>query len=114
PGETPEAALVRELGEELGLERFEIGPLLLRRRHTFDWLGRRIRQSEQLFAVRTERFEPRFSDNVEALVFRSFRWWTLDELRNTSESVTPTTLATLVSDFLEHGAPKEVPLEVRE
>lgn len=113
-GETAEAALRRELAEELGLEQFEIGPLLLRRRHTFSWLGRRIRQSEQLFAVQVERFEPRFGDPVEAHVFRSFRWWTLDELRDTTESVTPASLANLVADYLRRGAPAVVELEVRE
>ena len=114
PGESAESALRRELAEELGLVQFEIGPLLLRRRHTFSWLGRRIRQSEQLFAVETERFEPRFRDPVEAQVFRGFRWWTIDELRDTSESVTPASLATLVVNFVERGAPAVVELEVRE
>ena len=39
-GETEEAGLRRELKEELGLERFEVGPLVWRRQHTFNWGGR--------------------------------------------------------------------------
>jgi 8-oxo-dGTP pyrophosphatase MutT (NUDIX family) len=42
PGESVEACLRRELREEVGLERFALGPLVWRRQHTYAWLGRRI------------------------------------------------------------------------
>jgi 8-oxo-dGTP pyrophosphatase MutT (NUDIX family) len=42
-GETDEQALRRELREERGLANLVLGPILWRRRHTFDWGGRRIR-----------------------------------------------------------------------
>ena len=37
--EAPETTLRRELHEELGMTHFEMGPLLWRRQHTFDWMG---------------------------------------------------------------------------
>jgi 8-oxo-dGTP pyrophosphatase MutT (NUDIX family) len=103
PGEDDEAALRRELQEELGLNGFAIGPMLLRRDHTFNWLGRRIRQRERLYLVETARFEPLMSDAVEPRVTAGFRWWTLGELRATAESVTPRRLAGIIQGWLHEG-----------
>jgi hypothetical protein len=36
-----------------------------RRQHTFNWDGKRIRQSERYHIVRVERFEPKMSDVTE-------------------------------------------------
>jgi 8-oxo-dGTP pyrophosphatase MutT (NUDIX family) len=111
PGESPEAGLRRELKEELGLEDFAMGPLLWLRQHTFKWGDRRLCQHEQLYAVHVPRFEPRITDTVEAKVLDRFHWWTLEELRNTSESLTPIALAQIVEDYLAQGPPCE-PLQV--
>jgi 8-oxo-dGTP pyrophosphatase MutT (NUDIX family) len=46
PSETVDQALRRELREELGLTHFEIGPVLWRRQHTFNWKGDRLCQRE--------------------------------------------------------------------
>ena len=40
PGESDEHALRRELAEEVGLDEFELGPLLWTREHEFDHAGR--------------------------------------------------------------------------
>jgi 8-oxo-dGTP pyrophosphatase MutT (NUDIX family) len=106
-GETVEVALRRELREELGLSDFEIGPLVWRRQHTFNWDGRRICQSERYHVVRVERFEPRMSDSTEAQVLQQFRWWPVSELANAKERLTPLTLAAIVSEYLQHGPPRE-------
>lgn len=102
-GESDEKALRRELHEELGLSGFAIGPVILRRDHTFNWLGRRIRQREQLYLVEATRFEPQMSDADEARATAGFRWWTLDELRATTESVTPRRLVEIVEGWLHAG-----------
>lgn len=113
PGESPEAGLRRELKEELGLMDFTMGPLLWRRQHTFKWGDRRLCQREQLYAVHVTRFEPQISDAVEAKVVDGFRWWTLAELRSTTESVTPAALARIVEDYLTQGPPREpLPVEI--
>jgi 8-oxo-dGTP pyrophosphatase MutT (NUDIX family) len=105
-GETPADCLRRELREEVGLERFELGPLVWRRQHTFDWAGRRMHQREQYYVVETERFSPRMSDLIEAKVIDQLRWWTSVELRETSERLTPLSLATIVTGFVRDGAPR--------
>jgi hypothetical protein len=103
--------LRRELQEELGLSRFALGPLLHRRQHTFNWVGRRLCQRERLYAVHAERFDPRMSDLVEATVLQHFRWWRMDELSSTREDLTPRSLAAIVARYVRDGAPRE-PLEV--
>ena len=67
-GETPEAALQRELAEELGLIDFEPGPAVWRRHHIFNWGGRRISQREEYRIVHSDRFAPVMADKAEAKV----------------------------------------------
>lgn len=107
--ETPHEALRHELWEELALEAGEIGPLLWRRQHTFNWRGQRYRQDEHYFVVETQRFEPRMQDAQEAAVLDSFRWWRHDELANARERLTPLALAEIVASWLAHGAPRTLP-----
>jgi 8-oxo-dGTP pyrophosphatase MutT (NUDIX family) len=105
--ETVEETLKRELREEVGLESFEIGPLLWRRQHTFNWLGKRICQNEQYYVVHVDRFEPRMADAIEARALDEFRWWTLANLVNTTDQLTPVSLAQIVLRYLHTGAPQE-------
>ena len=44
PSESVEQGLRRELREEVGLESFELGPVVWRRHHTFSWAQRRLSQ----------------------------------------------------------------------
>ena len=106
-GESAEAALRRELREELGLVEFSVGPRLWRRQHTFNWADRRILQREQYFVVSVARFEPVMSDPVEAKVLEQFRWWSLGELAASREQLTPLSLAEIVRGYFEQGAPPE-------
>src|SRR3954470_10178343 len=62
PGETVEAGLRRELREELGLERVQLGHLVWRRQHTFNWADKRICQRERYYVVHVPMFEPQMSD----------------------------------------------------
>ena len=111
PGESIADGLQRELREELGLVEFEIGPLVWRRHHTFNWDGRRIAQSEEYYIVRTQRFDPEMSDDVEARVLHSFRWWPAGALATSEETLTPLSLAKIVADYLRDGPPPG-PLDV--
>ena len=110
-GETTEAALKRELREELGRKDFVIGPLVWRRQHTFDWGGARICQRERYYVVETDRFEPRMSDAVEAATLSRFSWWPASELAFASERLTPLSLAEIVARYIAEGGPRD-PLEV--
>ena len=108
-GEAREQALKRELYEELGLQIFEIGSLVWRRQHTFNWDGRRICQREHYHIVNVDRFEPCMSDLVEAKVLDQFRWWRVSELRHSEERITPLSLAEIVAGYLTFGAPSSLP-----
>jgi 8-oxo-dGTP pyrophosphatase MutT (NUDIX family) len=110
PGETPEAGLRRELREEVGLVDFTLGPLLWCRQHTFTWNGKRFCQREQYYAVHVPRFEPQMSDPQEAITLDQFRWWSLAELKQATERLTPLSLVRIITDYLAHGAPLQ-PLE---
>jgi len=111
PGETVEETLRRELHEEVGLDNFDIGPLVWRRQHTFNWAGKRICQDEHYYIVHVDRFEPKMSDATEARVLDRFQWWSVSELIHATEQLTPLSLSQIVNRYLEFGAPQEM-LEV--
>ena len=105
-GETVEAGLRRELQEEVGLDRFAVGPLVRKRQHTFDWGDRRICQLEEYYIVHVERFEPRMSDATEITYLDRFRWWPVAELAHSVEPLTPRVLADIVARYLVDGPPR--------
>lgn len=85
-GETPRAALKRELHEEIDGANLEIGPEVWVRTHTIRLDAGPLRQHERYFVVPvSSEFEPsavNMPDESETNWFRGFRWWCLDELRN--------------------------------
>jgi 8-oxo-dGTP diphosphatase len=103
PGESDETALRRELAEEVGLDEFELGPLLWRREHEFDAPLRFRGQRERCYLVRTERFEPAPRLDLAAEHVSAVRWWTLDELLSTDAVFGPRALPELVSRLLDSG-----------
>jgi TDG/mug DNA glycosylase family protein len=75
PGETDEQALRRELREEIGLEDFEIGPLLFESKRFFRAEPGYGGQRNRMYLVRVPYFEARVvSEAGDA------RWFTLEEL----------------------------------
>ena len=76
PGESDLDALRRELREEVGLDEFEIGPLLFEREHHLRIDEEFGGQSNRYYLVRVPWFEvTHLGEGDEA------RWFTLDELR---------------------------------
>jgi 8-oxo-dGTP pyrophosphatase MutT (NUDIX family) len=113
-GETPEQAIVRELAEECGLRDFELGPCMWTRTHWHTdfkgWGG----QTEQIYLVRTDRFEPAPEWTAEELASEGvseLRWLTLAELGDSRLIFAPRRLPTLVAELVEHG-PVAQPVDV--
>src|ERR1700759_3783045 len=96
PGESDEQGLRRELREETGLEELTLGPLLARRHLFFGSGERRTLQTEHIYLVEHERFEPVMHDQKEARYVTAFRWWPLAELETTEERIAPRTLPQIV------------------
>ena len=102
--ESVEDAAVREVLEETGLRlaREQLGPVVATRVCVFPFEGRRYRQSESFFAVRVEPFTPQHHgwDEVEQRALLDHRWWPVEDLRTTDETVYPRELADLVDALL--------------
>jgi ADP-ribose pyrophosphatase YjhB (NUDIX family) len=97
PEESDDQALRRELAEELGLDEFELGPLLWRREHEFDSPAAGFRgQRERCYLVRSGRFEPAPRLDLAAEHVSELRWWTAEELRQSDAVFGPRRLPELV------------------
>jgi 8-oxo-dGTP pyrophosphatase MutT (NUDIX family) len=107
-GQPLEEALRRELREEAGLVDFELGPTVWTRRHSFLWEGRQVDQRETYMLVRVPAFEPEPEVDLSAEMVTELRWWTLDEIEQSSERFAPSELAARLRELLEHGPPPEV------
>jgi 8-oxo-dGTP pyrophosphatase MutT (NUDIX family) len=109
-GESHEAAIRRELYEEVGLRDSEVGPAIWTRTHRFTFLPGFGGHRETFYLVRAHEKPgpPGFSDEelrAEGLV--GSRWWTLTELEGSrSERFAPTRLPELYGSLLAEGPPR--------
>jgi 8-oxo-dGTP diphosphatase len=110
PGESLEAAVRRELHEEVGLVDVDLGPIIWERTHMFafaEFSG----QYERFFFIRTSTTDitPSFShEELLAERLTASRWWTVPEIRASDEEFAPSELASLLETLIEHGPPSEV------
>ncbi len=105
PGETHAAAAVREMHEELGLEQAPIGPQLATRTSTHLVFGEQVKQVEKYFIVRVHSQHVRPAEATQTDNIRAWRWWELDELIHTEQTVYPIGLAALIARYLTEGTP---------
>jgi 8-oxo-dGTP pyrophosphatase MutT (NUDIX family) len=107
--ETREQAALREVAEETGITRVDLGPVLWRRRCSFPFAGRRWDQDEWYYLARTAQTATA-APNLTELEKRSVagaRWWTCGELAEAHETVYPKRLAELLRTLLDEGPPAE-------
>ena len=108
-GESHADGLRRELGEELGLTEFEIGPHVWNREHIVPMRTGHDGQRDRVHLVRIGRFEPVPTIGWEAMhdefVFE-LRWWTIAEIEARPDlRFVPRRLAMHLSHLLTDGPP---------
>ncbi len=114
-GESDATALRRELAEECGLHRFDIGPMVWIRDVLFPHpeTGQMLQQQERFYLVRIDSHEVDISgwDELERVFMTQPRWWTLDELAAAQESFAPRELPRHLGDLVRGHVPVE-PIDV--
>ncbi|SDG66692.1 ADP-ribose pyrophosphatase YjhB, NUDIX family [Sinosporangium album] len=107
-GEDHITALLRELREELGVEEGEVhlGGQIAERSTEHEVGGQDVRQVERYYLARfaADDIDPDRATQPDDIQAR--RWWTLAELRSTSETIYPLGLSDLVAEILTAGAPQ--------
>lgn len=105
PGETYEQAARRELIEETGFD-LDPGEERHRRRVEFTTLeGEDIWSDERYFFVRVgdQAIDTSRHTELERRVMKHHRWWSLNQLRTTSELVFPENMVDLVEIILQEN-----------
>jgi 8-oxo-dGTP pyrophosphatase MutT (NUDIX family) len=109
-GETVQAAAVRELAEETGYVVTEdnLGPIVATRGGLWrSRSGRLVFGADTYFQVRVA--HPDVStdghEELERSIITGHRWWTVAELRETTEYISPPNAADLVATLIADGPP---------
>jgi len=107
-GETPQAAAVREIREETGLDGVVLGPHIWNRRHVLVLgHGDGVDLREVYFLAHVPAFEvdTRGFTAEELDYVTAWRWWTVDELEATPDLLAPRDLPSLLREVLRDGPP---------
>jgi ADP-ribose pyrophosphatase YjhB (NUDIX family) len=103
PGETWEAAALRELAEETGIVTNDPGPLIHAREFPLQLPdGSWVAAQERFFIIRRDRTDVSISGQTvhEREVLDRYRWWHLEELTRTRDTVHPDNLAEILRPHL--------------
>nr|WP_316628657.1 NUDIX domain-containing protein [uncultured Brevundimonas sp.] len=107
PGETYADAACRELFEETGLTVVDPGPEVAQRIACFRLPdGRMARVDQRFFLLRTDDFSLSASGwtEEEQRVLAEHRWWSIQDIRNSSQTIWPDDLADMVEGLQTMGS----------
>jgi 8-oxo-dGTP pyrophosphatase MutT (NUDIX family) len=116
--ESDQQALMRELHEEVGLDKFESGDLIWERLRLGKMMkGKYAGQRDKIYLVRvSERFEPKPAmtwHQLNAENIYEIRWWSIEELqRPETARFLPDNLPMHILNLLEHGPPADGPIQI--
>ncbi len=109
-----EQALYRELHEELGLDRIENYRWIFYRNKPFVYnSGEEFMSEERYYLIRVNHSDLFFGnmDELEKRLTKDWKWWSVDEIRNSSERFFANDLDEKLTRIL-HGLIPEEPSEI--
>ena len=113
PGESHHEAAAREAWEESGLALPHNGETVWTRQTRYTFAGATYDVHETWLRYRVPCFDPapaRLSE-LEQQSMVGFRWWTVEELRSTEESVFPAVLGERLAQLHAEGCP-DAPIDI--
>jgi 8-oxo-dGTP pyrophosphatase MutT (NUDIX family) len=108
PEESHQDAARRELREETGIERGELSPPVWIRDGTIRWDGRVWHEVETFFVLRVDHEGVNVEGNASELEYRylsDHRWWTVADIKESTELFSPRRIAELLPAVLEGRVP---------
>lgn len=111
--ETWEAAALREMWEETGIDGVSLGPCLWTRRAPDRIAGEAVIQEERYFLVRCgmPEISNAYQLEYEKEVYTMNRWWSLDHMRTSVDTFYPKRLVSLMEPIID-GEPINNPVHL--